>query len=78
MSSEGKFCSGCEHGAIYPRAAFCHRPLNKINVVSGRPFVSGRFCDAERAPIWWPFSDRCGPEGRHWKPDLSTIEPKEI
>lgn len=73
--SEGKFCSDCEHSWGGYRYRFCHRPTSKINLVSGKPFVVGGECRDERASIWWPWSTRCGPEGRHWKPKAATEKP---
>lgn len=72
--SEGKFCKGCEHerGSIY---SFCYRPTSEINPVTGHPFIVGEECRSERKATWWPWSKRCGPEGRHWKPKVIAEKP---
>ena len=64
-----RFCVDCRHFANASSCGgWCHRPLTKRSLITGRHFVVGSQCWDERSSIWWPFSDRCGPNGKHWEP----------
>lgn len=66
--NEGRWCEGCAYHRETWREDRCMRPREKINRVTGRPYALGAPCWDERSAAWWPFSKRCGPEGRYWTP----------
>lgn len=72
-----KACNQCAHcfERRPSRYSLCHRPVPKINPVTGTPYVLGVPCHRERALSWWTL--RCGPGAAYWTPK-ETNEGDEI